>query len=308
MKYAILLAMCCIVIPINGQSDGTQPQPTQEHPQNAQYPIYGTISIGALNIDRLNVEQQQESQGESNKGTQGSPSYFYRLIAPETLPNTILCLVGFAGVIAAFCTLRALRKQAGLMKAQLTEMGQQTGILKESVAEAKESADAAYTSARVAMGVAIPTLILEEFGLGDMGVASPAARLQSPKVRMVVKNYGQTPAFPTSWSVRFTCEELPKYPIYKNYAILKKISIPWNGEYVFTQDMLSGRQRFADEDVQAMIRHEKFLIAYGQVMYRDIFGSPLRHMKFCQMLLEISDDGSFAWYGDMEDTEYTRSD
>jgi hypothetical protein len=35
------------------------------------------------------------------------PSYFQRLIAPEGLPNLILCVVGIAGVIAAILTLRA---------------------------------------------------------------------------------------------------------------------------------------------------------------------------------------------------------
>lgn len=77
-----------------------------------------TVNVDTVNVSKLNVPQQPEFAGKTEKNSEKPPSYFCRLVAPETLPNTILCIIGIAGVFAAFYTLRAMKEQAGLMKRQ----------------------------------------------------------------------------------------------------------------------------------------------------------------------------------------------
>src|ERR1035441_3912352 len=72
------------------------------------------------------------------------------------------------------------------------------------------------TSAQAAMGTAIPRLMLFSFDFAPMGAANFAAKIQYPKIRIVVKNYGQTPAFLKSYGVEFTCEPLPEEPVYRH--------------------------------------------------------------------------------------------
>jgi len=62
--------------------------------------------------------------------------------------------------------------------------------------------------------MAIPKLVVHEFSSGNAGAAALPAMLQLPKIKLVIKNYGQTPALLVWWSILFTCEELPDIPIY----------------------------------------------------------------------------------------------
>jgi hypothetical protein len=83
------------------------------------------MHVDTVNVDKINVPQQPDSAGKSSKDSEKPPSYFSRLIAPETLPNTLLCLVGFGGIVAAYYTLRAMNQQAGLMERQIVLMERQ---------------------------------------------------------------------------------------------------------------------------------------------------------------------------------------
>ena len=166
--------------------------------------------------------------------------------------TVVLTIVGIVGTCAAIKTLKAINRQAlymlvhakhfdklakatanqaDLMGRQLTQMEKQTGELKtatdialiaaeatvDNVKAAIKAADAAKISADIAARVSVPTLRIEKFGFGYTGAASMAAILQFPNVEVVIKNYGQTPAFLRSWTIIFTCEELPKVPIYADY-------------------------------------------------------------------------------------------
>ena len=88
-------------------------------------------------------------------------------------------------------------------------MDGQTAILRDSVAAAQASADAAKMSAKAAMGVSVPTLMLNKFVFAPFGNDDLESKLRLPCVKIAVKNYGQTPAFLKSYAVEFTCEELP---------------------------------------------------------------------------------------------------
>ena len=92
MRCVLLVAAtCCVVIPVNGQ----KPDANQKPPAQTQGPN-STISVDTANT--------------------GQPSYIRRLIAPENLPNLVLCLVGIAGVAVAIRTINAIRTQTALQK------------------------------------------------------------------------------------------------------------------------------------------------------------------------------------------------
>ncbi len=101
---AVTLAVCCAVIPVHGQKTGSSGNHQQQNPPNQ------TSSDVAVN--------QVTSGGQSDKNDDHSQNYFYRLVAPETLPNTILCLVGIAGIVAAIRTLGLMQHQVDVMRQQ----------------------------------------------------------------------------------------------------------------------------------------------------------------------------------------------
>ena len=234
----------------------------------------------------------------------------------------ILIVVGIVGVRAAYKTLGEIKAQREAMQGQLTAMqgqltamassGLQTDKLieqaKKQTAELKAAADtalmaaqaavenakAAKLSADIAAGVALPTLVVEKFVLGNMGNANIMAILQLPKLNIVIRNYGQTPALLHSWSVVLTCEELPAVPAYFGHPgsglLLDKEVIQPNIPYTLPELPSWNRQQFSLDDVGAIIDRKKMLSVYGYVCYRDLFGSPLKRLKFCEFALNIGDN------------------
>jgi hypothetical protein len=236
-------------------------------------------------------------------------------------------------VLIAALTGAAIAYQAGemarttsVMEGQLKEMqdagkqaDRQAKVLERSVAAAEKSAEAAKRSADIAVRVSIPTLVIEQFEHEDTGVADLRAMLQYPKVNIVIKNYGQTPAFLRSWSIVFTCEDLPPIPDYWNqpgHPGLKPLAtgIPLERNVVqpgntYTLPELEERKRtkFSPEDIEAIINHEKQLWCYGFVWYNDLFGNPLRRFKFCERALNVM-DGWIEWVGVFSPEAYRGTD
>jgi hypothetical protein len=125
MKFPILAiflaSVCCFVIPINGQTTSKNPDTDKKHSRNAEQPKIDTVNVDTVNVVKLNEPQQTEPQRKADDNSKESPSYFRRLIAPESLPNLILCVVGIAGVIAAVWTLRAIQEQVTLQKTAMKQ-------------------------------------------------------------------------------------------------------------------------------------------------------------------------------------------
>src|SRR5258708_1793248 len=112
MKYLIAvvaLAVCCIVIPVDGQTAGEHPNAHQKNGGKPKETPPNTVNVETVNVNKINVPQQPDPARKPDQDSQKSPSYLHRLIAPEGLPNLVLCLVGIAGVIAAFCTLQEIQ-------------------------------------------------------------------------------------------------------------------------------------------------------------------------------------------------------
>lgn len=166
--------------------------------------------------------------------------------------------------------------------------------LQQSAADAAtKSADAAKISADIAAAVSIPTLVINEFDLGNPPGASLEAMLQFPTIRLVVINYGQTPAFLRSWTVVFTCEDLPDVPVYEGHPgsgmVLDKVTIQPSDSYTLPSGGFFGWQRheFSLDDVEAIMSSRKILNVYGCICYWDIFGNPVRRLKFCETAIKL---------------------
>jgi hypothetical protein len=180
---------------------------------------------------------------------------------------------------------------------------------------AKDNADAAYTSAQVAAGVSIPTLVVHDFGLNDIEIRgwidnknaradnNLESAFQTPRIRIQLKNYGQTPAFLKEWSCNITCEELPRTPDYKIATPVEKIVI----EGGTIHDLYWSAHTFSAEDSRAIAKKEKKLVAYGRIRYGDVFGANSHSLKFCETLVNIDKHGNVQWSGEKAPAVYRNS-
>jgi hypothetical protein len=212
-----------------------------------------------------------------------------------------------SNTIAAAGQLKAMQEQIE----QMQESGRQTDKIIEA---AQRSADAAKISADIAASVSVPTLVVDDFDLGNPPGGSLEAMLQFPTAKLVVKNYGQTPAFLRSWSVIFTCGDLPEVPDYSSHPgsgiVLDKVVIQPNHSYTFPP--LSGwqRQEFSLDDVQAIMDKRKILNVYGCVNYWDIFSNPIRRLKFCETAINLFAGSSprIMWFSQLAPAVYSGTD
>jgi hypothetical protein len=298
---AVIAVVNIVIVPIEGQTKGadTGSNQTQSAAAKKQEATPATTSVNAIN-EQAPTQQGKGAKAESNR-------YFERLVAPENAPNLVLCVVGIAGIGIGICTLCSIRKQADVMEKQLGAMKEaerQTDCLiaqaSISGAAAKIAADAAQMSARVAAGVSVPTLVVDEFATGNGGDANLESILQFRTIRFVVKNYGQTPALLHSWTVVFACEDLPDVPVYFGFPgsgmIFDKVAIQPNESYTLPQLPSWNRQQLSADDVADIIDRKKILRVYGYVAYGDIFGNPLRRMKFCETAMNFI-EGSHPMIG-----------
>jgi hypothetical protein len=184
------------------------------------------------------------------------------------------------------------------MQKQAIEMEKQTGHLEGSVAAAQASAEVAKLSADFAARVSIPTLVIEKFESANAGAANLAAMLQYPNVNIVIKNYGQTPALLKFWNIVFTCGELPAEPDYWNHRgsgiVLERDVIEPNQPYTIPPVNSWRCAELSLEDVEAIIKHEKKLWAYGFICYDDIFRRARWRVKFCELALNVH-EGWIQW-------------
>src|ERR1700687_2756797 len=86
-------------------------------------------------------------------------------------------------------------------------------------------------------------------------------------------------------------------------SFLQKEVVKPNDPYTLTVENHWNRQQFSNEDVRAIIDHGKMLIAYGYVCYGDIFGNPLRRLKFCETALNLG-DGWIEWRSELAPSNY----
>jgi hypothetical protein len=183
----------------------------------------------------------------------------------------------------------------------------------------KASAEAAKLSADVAARIAIPTFMIDKFEYFGPKGSDLRSTLKYPNVKVTIKNYGQTPAFLRSWNIIFTCEDLPEAPLYWSQLgkpeekppgagiVLERDVVLPNEPYTLPELHSWQRMQFSDEDVTAIINREKRLHAYGFISYYDLFGSPIKRFKFCELALNFQ-DGWIGWVQGLTPDAYRGTD
>ena len=215
-------------------------------------------------------------------------------------PEWVIVYITAVYVVITALMLGAIKRQAGHMK-------DQSKTLRKSVAAAQKAADAAETSAKAAMGVAVPTLMLHKFDF----VCDPEAHddrtfLRHPKIKVMVKNFGKSPAFLKAWNFRFVWDELPDKPVYDfPYPCDVEEVIEPDQIYTLDTETTQATSPTPEEIIDALIAGKRYLTVYGFVSYGDIFGSPIRYMKFCKRLYEFDLQRNYTWFMDHGGYEYT---
>jgi hypothetical protein len=198
----------------------------------------------------------------------------------------MLVIVGSFQVWFLYGTLRAIQTQAGHME-------DQSKTLRYSVAAAQKAADAAEKSALAAMGVAVPTLVLVSLEFAEQRASSFAAKLQYPIMRVVVKNYGKTPAILKSYGVKYSCDGIHSSDsIDPAYHFEASDVIESGREYVLEDAAYAHWQPFSVEDIVSIMNKKKTFGVAGCLRYNDVFDSPTRELRFCKELADFRDDGA----------------
>ena len=199
---------------------------------------------------------------------------------------------GLVLAIAGVWQLKLLRVTWKTIQAQKAEMATQTAILRDSVAVAQKAADAAEVSAKAAMGVAVPTLVFVSLEFAEQE-DSLAIKLQYPVMRVVVKNYGQTPAILKSYEVKYSCEGiLSPNSTPSAYHFEASDVIEPGQEYVLEDAAYARWQPFSAEDIVLILNKKKIFSVAGCLRYGNVFDSSTRELPFCKELADFRPGGA----------------
>jgi len=294
MKYVMLAVLwasvCCVVIPINGQAASKNPKTGKAKPADSQPPKIDAVSVDTVNVAKLTVQQQAETKGKPADDGKESKSYLSRLVAPENLPNLILCAVGIAGVVAAVCTLKFIARQTHYMK-------KQTGILIQYNKATRDAADAAKNS--LAIMQISNTINLESlqsvqrayisFSISNFQTIAIAAadtsgelRIQKRELRIAIDNTGNTPAIKLKSRINFRWQEGESglrddfgFPDLGN-------ATDFVGSLAAKGLVYSPKLEIEESVIQNVYAGKCRLFLYGWAEYNDVFTGTVRHRTdFC---------------------------
>lgn len=114
-----------------------------------------------------------------------------------------------------------------------------------------------------------------------------------------------------SWSIVFTWDDLPETPVYDGHPgsgiIVNRVVVEPGMPYTFPVLPSWHMQVFSVEDVKASLDYRKSSDAYGAVYDSDLFGSPMRRLKFCETAINIFDHG-VDWFDEVAPPAYRGSD
>jgi hypothetical protein len=154
MRFAVL-ALLSASLMVNGQEamprGNANKRESTTKDKDASIPVGQTVVV----VDQRAPQRQEDTH--SNQ----PPSYLRELLAAQNLPNVVLVVVGFIGIVVAICTLKVIGKQVAEMRRQvdltfgqlramheqITEMSAQTSALERSVKATQDNATAAKESA-----------------------------------------------------------------------------------------------------------------------------------------------------------------
>jgi hypothetical protein len=266
-------------VPGNGSGQHNKAQDKQETTDPSKPIVAIESPAGANNQDHASEKPAEYPWGE--------------LLAPANIPNWFLVVVGGVTGWFVYKTLRAIKKQADIMETQAKDAresgAQATRIALATAQAARKAADAADISAKAAMGVAIPTLAIYKFSFVNTGRENPAVFYRYPRIRLELKNYGQSPAFLRKFSICLSWgdEKTGKSP---SYPFDEEQVVDAGDTYAFSESDLEVLDNPSPEAIQDLVAGKTHLTFAGWVSYKDMFGSPTRRLTFCKGLLEYDPD------------------
>jgi hypothetical protein len=226
----------------------------------------------------------QEAPKQQGDGAANHPEgRLSRLFRPENWPNIGLFFAGVVGIVVAICTLKAIRKQAdkierqaGIMDGQLTEMGNQTGILQKSVAAAEANAEAAKANAEAA-NRGIEIMIGKERArirveVVELELDEPVTVFSIHQVKYKVFSYGIVPAFISESTARVEITDSQDPP---DTVLGLPASLP-----AVLHPSVEGIDKFAilftaltKENISRIHEGKSFIHFRGSIKYGDVFAS-----------------------------------
>jgi hypothetical protein len=170
------------------------------------------------------------------------------------------------------------------------------------------AAVAAETSAKAAMGVAIPVLRLDDFRFLPSANQMLGGDLEVQPLRISVKNYGQTPAFLKSFAVEFTCEDLPEALEYPSLIHFDPVVVLESGKsHPIEEGGLVPWNPIPEEEAEGIKSGSKVLTVYGCVWYGDVFGATIHTLTFKRWAANFGVSGSDVIWIDPEITYDVKS-
>jgi hypothetical protein len=166
------------------------------------------------------------------------------------------------------------------------------------------AAKAANTQAEAAMGVAIPTLVMIDFRVVPRASGDVRATIQYPRVEILLKNFGQSPAIMKCGCVMVTCDELPNIPYYASRDTVAGAVIDPGQKYT-VPDPTTLNRWMENSEIEDVMAGRKTLTIYGYFLYGNIFNSSERPLKFCKRMKGYGSE--FAWNPTWEDEALLRS-
>lgn len=203
-------------------------------------------------------------------------------------PEWVIVYITAVYVFISAWTLIAIRKQSRHTARQALSMRRQTTLL-------RKAADASEISAKAAMGVAVPTLMLSKFAFVPKRALLQYDSFQRPQVTVEVKNFGQSPAFLKAYSLSFFWEdELPEEPAYPfPFPCSAEDVIDPGQTYTLDPETTNPSKELPAQVTYDLESGKKHLTIYGYVSYGDVFGSPIRYMKFSKRIMDFDSNGQF---------------
>jgi hypothetical protein len=183
----------------------------------------------------------------------------------------------------------------------------QKNLMEKSLDASSAAAESARQSAVVAMNVQSARVALLRVGFGSTGASNWDARLQSPSIEVVLKNYGPTTAFVESvglevmWGV-----SLPPEPDSTHTFDVEPETVI-DPQEVYTLRNKDYRRMIPSEDLTAIKEQKMFIWVYGHLQYRD-FLNQMHITRFCKQLLpSMLKNGHYKFVETIENSLYTNS-
>ncbi len=250
---ACLLVLACASIHGEEQTN----QPSQEKQKGAN-PPQAQASPGAASTCAI---RQPTAEPVNNRKAE-KQTYIHHVLSPEILPNWLLCVVGVAGVILAWRTLKDLTIQ--------------TKALNISAEAANKNAEASQMSVRALANIYRAwVLFVWEY--------HPS---KGASFTLSIKNWGQTPAKLDLISI--TCKVLTEAEVQRLNGLTDKppayVTAPMilapSKSFILSSHGDAGNE--AGKEWDRVFRGEKMVVWYGVVLYRDVLTPNIEHRtRFC---------------------------